>query len=267
MVVVRIKKHLGQHFLHDRSAVKRILDALEAEPGERFLEIGPGPGTLTLPLLERGHALTAIEFDAEMVAHLQRRVGQLPLTLVEADAMAVDLSKTLNAPTKVFSNLPYNISVPLTARLLTRAGHIPLMVLMYQKEVAERIRAGPGGKAYGPISVLVGCFYHIDWTLNVKPGSFVPPPKVMSQVIRLRRRLEPLIELEELPQMTALVRFLFNHRRKTVATLLKKWSGGWTDGPTLLESLKSCEIDPRIRPEGISVADYVRWYRFSKGAS
>ena len=262
---MRAKKHLGQHFLRDRNAVARIVAALEARQGDHVLEIGPGPATLTRPLHEAGYRLTLVETDPEMTAFLRETGFDPPVEIVEADFLEVDLDRVLGDETRVVSNLPYNVSVPITARLLQRAERIPTMVLMYQKEVAERVRAEPDSKTYGPISVLVGQLYTCDLAFNVKPGAFHPPPKVMSQVIRLRRREQPLITPAQLETMTSLVRFLFTHRRKMLSARLKSWSEGWTNVETLLESLKKCSLDPRARPENLSPADYATWLNGIEG--
>ncbi len=261
------KKHLGQHFLRDAHAVGRILDALEAAPGEHFLEIGPGPATLTLPFSRRGFPLTVVETDRDMVAYLEAQDFPSPVTIHHADALEIPLDGLLVPPTKVFSNLPYNVSVPITARLLAYSPAIPLMVLMYQKEVAERIRAREGCKEYGPISVLCAVFYTIDWHLSVKPGAFHPPPKVMSQVIRLRRLEQPLLAIEHLERFTQLLRFLFNHRRKMISSNLKHWHEGWTTAQTLLESMVELGLDPSLRAENISPHQYVDWFNRAVGAS
>ncbi|CAM2069957.1 16S rRNA (adenine(1518)-N(6)/adenine(1519)-N(6))-dimethyltransferase RsmA [Sulfidibacter corallicola] len=264
----RAKKRFGQHFLKDRHIVDRILDALEAEAGEAFLEIGPGPGTLTIPFHARGFPLTAIEYDREMVAYLRGLDFDPPLELIEADFMDVDLDAFFadRPQVKVFSNLPYNVSVPITARLLPYRQQIPLMVMMYQKEVAERIRAQPGTGEYGIISVLVRLFYRIDMHFNVAPGSFQPPPKVQSQVIRMHRLERPLLTVGDIGPLTCLLRTLFGRRRKMVTGVLKKHGGDlknagvdWMDRGSLLESFQNLGFDTKVRPENLTPEDYAAW--------
>lgn len=256
---VRAKKHLGQHFLKATHVVNHILDALEPAPGDHFLEIGPGPATLTRPLNDRGFGLTVVETDRDMVSYLSEQSFDPPVEIVAADFLDLELAPLFTAATKVVSNLPYNVSVPITAKLLTQSAQIPLMVLMYQKEVAERIRARSNTKDYGPISVLVRCFYDIDWKMNVAPGNFRPPPKVQSQVIRLRRLAEPLLPLSQLAQLTELVRYLFMHRRKMVGGLLKRSRFDWTHARVLLESLEQCGLSTQARAEDFSPKDYATW--------
>ncbi len=254
------KKRLGQHFLINAGVIAHILAALEAKEGDHFLEIGPGPGTLTEPLNRLGFSFPVVEFDGDMVTLLRSKSFDPPIRIIHGDFMDVPLDEVIVPGIKVFSNLPYNLSVPITARLLRAAPHIPLMVMMYQKEVAVRIRANQDSRDYGPISVLVKAFYDIDLHFNVAPGSFRPPPKVNSQVLRFRLKERPLLSSGlELERMTVLLRFLFNHRRKTLGWSLKRWTGDWTDHTSLLESLIACGLDPKSRPEHIGPEDYVHW--------
>jgi len=256
---VRAKKHLGQHFLRNRHQIEGILDALAARPGDPILEIGPGPGSLTLPLNERGLAATLVEYDRDMVDHLAGLAFDPPMRVIHADFMDLDLAGLIVPGTRVLGNLPYNVSVPITARLLEAAPRIRLMVLMYQKEVAERIRAAPNTKAYGLISVLARCFFEVAAVMNLKPGSFQPSPKVDSQVLCFRPLPAPLIATDDLAALTGLLRFLFSRRRKMVSTSLKKWDGDRSDPDTLLQSLTDCGIDPASRPENLAPADYACW--------
>lgn len=264
---MKAKKHLGQHFLKDDSIIARILDAVEAKQGERFIEIGPGPATLTLPFNRRGFGFQVVEADRDMVAFLRDQAWDPPVDVIHEDFLKVNLDQLVPSETKFFSNLPYNVSVPITARLIKIHPRVPLMVMMYQKEVALRIRANPGTKDYGPISVLRSLYYDVDFHFDVKPGSFQPPPKVMSQVIRLRRKAEPLLDLDDLKQFEQLVGHVFMQRRKMLSSTVKKWRGGWIGAPDLLEALHASGVDPSLRPERLEVAAFLAWYHIAKGAS
>ncbi|CAM2005837.1 16S rRNA (adenine(1518)-N(6)/adenine(1519)-N(6))-dimethyltransferase RsmA [Acanthopleuribacter pedis] len=285
------KKRFGQHFLTDANLIRKILDLLEADAADAFVEIGPGPATLTMPFSQRGFPLTVVETDADMVTYLQEQDFPHPVAIRHEDFLQTDVGALLqDRSTKVFSNLPYNVSVPITARLLFHYQQIPLMVFMYQKEVAERIRAKSGTRDYGPISVTTQLLYACDAHFNVPPGAFRPPPKVQSQVIRLRRLAEPRLGVADLEGLTLLLRFLFERRRKMVSGLLRK-SGdladrigrllprGKTDGPSvrpdtsdaplngaasLLESYLSLGFDPKLRPENLTPMDYAVWFRHIK---
>ena len=259
--MIKTKKKFGQHWLINKGVVEKILNALEAEPGDRFLEIGPGPGTLTLPLNRQGFGFTVVEFDPDMTAYLEKVPFDPPITIRNGDFLKLPLDSLIETETKVFSNLPYQTSVPITARLLRVSRHVPLMVMMYQREVAERIRAQPGGKAYSPISILTQAIYDIDLHFNVAAGSFQPPPKVISQVLRFRRKQAPLLQEDDLDKMTTFINGMFKHRRKTIKSNMKAWREDWPDKSLLLESLTIRGHHPQSRPESLSPIEYVQWFR------
>lgn len=253
------KKKFGQHFLVHQSQIDKIINLIDAPHGSAVLEIGPGPGTLTFPLHSRGFALTLVETDGDMVAHLQKQGFDPPLRLLEADFLQIDLDQVITEETTVVSNLPYNVSVPITAGLLRKTPLIPQMVLMYQKEVAERIAAAPGSKTYGQFSVVCQCLYHIRKGFDLSPGAFSPPPKVWSRVIIFDRREDPLLDLAHLNRLEKLLNLLFGKRRKMIGSILRKSTPGWTKGSALLESYLSCGFDPKWRPEVLKPDDYARW--------
>jgi len=261
----RAKKKFGQHFLVNPGQIERILNLMEAAPGEPVLEIGPGPGTLTLPLLNRGVALEVVEADGDMVAHLENLKPEHAFGITQGDFLDIELDRFFQTQTRVVSNLPYNVSVPITARLLRHTPQIPKMVLMYQKEVAERIAAAPKSRDYGQISVVSQCYYRIKRGFDLAPGAFSPPPKVWSRVLVFNRRDDPQLPLDLLPKLEQLLHVLFSHRRKMIGGILKKWSPVWTDGPALLESYLSCEFDPTWRPEVLAPDDYACWIRAFHG--
>ena len=245
----RAKKALGQHFLIDQQAIRRIAGAIE--DGADIIEIGPGPGAITEALLARAAHLTIIEMDDRFAAHWQKHAQSHPsLSVIHGDVMQV-LGATVAdmQPQWIAGNLPYNLSGPLTATL---AG-IPLvggMVLMYQREVAERICAGPGSKTYGGLSVLVRHFYAVKRLLTLPPGAFSPPPKVHSAVVLLTaHQRTPPCDYSILQQT---VRKGFAHRRKTIANNFK--------GALDADAFAAIDIDPRLRPEQL---DYAAWARLA----
>lgn len=255
---IRTKKKFGQHFLHDRGLIDKILRLLDVQTGDFILEIGPGPGTLTFPLSEQSVAVFCVETDADMVDLLAAQ-PQTNLTVVHADFLKWDLPAMFPKTFKVLSNLPYNVSVPITARLLQWTDRIPCMVLMYQKEVANRVRAQPRTKDYGPISVLTQLFYTCGQHFEVAPGAFRPPPKVMSQVIRLDRRGEFLVPLEGLGWVDRITHRLFQQRRKMIGGMLNRLD--WPEKSGLVESYVACGFSLQARPEDLSPNDYANWYR------
>lgn len=192
------RKALGQHFLHDRSVLERIVAGAGVGPGQRVLEIGPGPGALTRALLAAGARVWAVEVDERMVGHL-RAQGLPDLRVLHADALAVDyreLAREAGGRFRLVANLPYNISGPLLARLLSQRDAFDALTVMLQREVAERLVAGPGGRNRGGLSVLAQAFCEVRTVVRVAPGAFRPPPRVESRVVRLDVRAAPPAPLE-----------------------------------------------------------------------
>jgi len=249
------KKRFGQHFLHSQGVIDHIIELFEPQVDQFSLEIGPGRGALTLPLHRRTR-LHVIEADGDMVDYLSGLAWQSPLRIIHADFMRLDLDHVIEGSTNVISNLPYQVSVPITLRLLPYVRRIPRMVMMYQREVAMRIRAGVGGADYGSVTVLCGCFYEVDKHFSVKPGAFRPAPKVHSQVIRMIRREESLIDVASIPLLSDLLRRLFGQRRKKIGTILRKSGMG-----QLLDSFHQCGYDPNARPQNVTPAEYAAWVR------
>ncbi len=245
-------KALGQHFLRDAEAV-RLICAVVPE-GARVLEIGPGPGALTEPLLARSSALAVIEKDDRFAARWQAR-ADAGLKVYHADVLEVlDRAIAEFRPEWIVGNLPYNISGPLSAALFAHrlSGG---MVLMYQREVASRILAGPGSRAYGGLSVLARHFYDPERLLTLAPGAFRPPPKVHSSVVVLRPHgREPVCGYSELQRA---VRTGFAHRRKTLANNFRELlsSSDW----------ERLGIDPGLRPEQLAPDSWARLARFLAG--
>lgn len=245
----RAKKALGQHFLVDQQAIRRIAGAIDDRAD--IIEIGPGPGAITEVLLARASHLTVIEMDDRFAARWQQHAQSHPaLSVVHGDVMKV-LKATVadKQPQWIAGNLPYNLSGPLTATL---AG-IPLsggMVLMYQREVAERICAGPGSKTYGGLSVLVRHFYDVKRLLTLPPGAFSPPPKVLSAVVVLTpHHRTPPCDYGILQQT---VRKGFAHRRKTIFNNFR--------GALDADAFTAININPGLRPEQL---DYAAWARLA----
>ena len=240
------RKRFGQHFLADASVVDAIVDAIDPRPGEALVEIGPGLGALTGPLLERCQALTVIELDRDLAARLRR---QARLTVVEADVLKVDftaLASERGQPLRVVGNLPYNISTPILFHLLEHVAQVRDQHFMLQKEVVTRMAAAPGGRDYGRLSVMLQWRYAIETVLDVPPESFEPPPQVDSAVVRMR----PLPETGavDAARLGELVGVAFSQRRK----LLRNTLGRWLD-----ERGYGGEFDLQRRAEEVPVAEYL----------
>lgn len=217
---VRAKKHLGQHFLKDEDIALRITQALTHHGGYRdVIEVGPGTGALTKHLLGRTDIdLTCIELDRESVAHLH--VTWPELRVIQGDLLGMDLSRVGEGPLAVIGNFPYNISTQIVFKVLENRERVTELVGMFQKEVADRLCAGPGSRTYGITSVLSQVWYDMEVLFLVEPDSFIPPPKVRSAVIRMRRneRLHPPCDEK---MLFRLVKAAFGQRRKTLHNALK----------------------------------------------
>lgn len=246
------KKSLGQHFLHERGVVEKIILAVDPQPGDRLVEIGPGQGALTLPLLDRHGALTAIEFDRGLIQPLTaaaRPHGKL--TLIQANVLDVDFTALADGrPLRLVGNLPYNLSSPILFHALDHAASIGDMHFMLQKEVVERAAAAPGSKVYGRLSVMLQACCEVTALFTVGPDAFRPPPKVDSAVMRLRPRDPAGIGIDDRARFADIVRAAFGQRRKTLRNALRETCGE--------DAIRAAGIDPQLRAEQLAVADFVR---------
>ncbi|MBI9068067.1 MAG: 16S rRNA (adenine(1518)-N(6)/adenine(1519)-N(6))-dimethyltransferase RsmA [Salinivirgaceae bacterium] len=244
---VRAKKHLGQHFLKDLNIAERITTSMGAEAPKMVLEIGPGMGVLTQFLLKNKELdLHLVEIDRASVAYLKKKYPELENKIVEGDFLRMDLAKQFSEPFAVIGNFPYNISSQILFKLIENKDLIPELVGMFQKEVAERVAAGPGSKTYGVISVLLQAYYNIDYLFTVHENVFDPPPKVKSGVIRVYRNDRDKLPCDE-KLFKRIVKVGFNQRRKTLSNSLKS---------ILLDSKPQNEVF-RKRPEQLSVQEFI----------
>ncbi|MBF0429464.1 MAG: 16S rRNA (adenine(1518)-N(6)/adenine(1519)-N(6))-dimethyltransferase RsmA [Magnetococcales bacterium] len=250
------KKRMGQHFLNDPQIAQAIVDGSGVSPDDRVIEIGPGLGSLTQPLLKRVGKVWAIELDLELVPLLlQRTAGLGELHVEQVDALRVnfqELAHHLGGSLRIVANLPYNVSTPLLLQFIKYRESIEEMTLMFQTEVAERIAAAPGTKAYGTLSVLCGLWMQSEIILTVPPSAFRPPPKVTSAVLRLLRRPTPLAEVRDPETFSHVVRAAFGQRRKILSNALRIMHS------SPLEWLQRAEIDPERRGETLSIAEFAR---------
>lgn len=219
---VRAKKHLGQHFLRDERIAGDIADALVLEPDvHHVLELGPGTGVLTKYLLARPEIdLWAIELDDESVEHLKTHYPTLVPHLINADFLRTDITRLIPSPFALIGNFPYNISTQILFRVLEWREHIPVVVGMFQKEVAERIASGPGNRDYGILSVLLQPWYEIEYLFTVPEHVFEPPPRVKSGVLRMKRTSRTRLDCNE-EDFKRVVKQGFSQRRKTLRNALK----------------------------------------------
>jgi len=242
---LKTRKRFGQHFLHDPGILKRIVEAVDPAAGDAIVEIGPGEGALTRPLLERTGHLTAIEIDRDLAARLAREFPAGKLTVIGADVLEFDFS-ALPSGLRIVGNLPYNISTPILFHLARHAGRVRDMHFMLQREVVQRMVARHSTPDYGRLSVMLQTRFRMQKLFNVASGAFRPPPKVESAVVRLL----PIAERPDWDEavLEKIVREAFSARRKTLRNALPLNS---TDYEVL-------GVDPRLRPENLAPEDYLR---------
>ena len=246
---VRPKKFLGQHFLTDLGIAKDIADTVDACPTLPVLEVGPGMGVLTQYLLQKDRPLKVVELDRESIAYLHANFPTLEGNIIEGDFLKMDLQQVFGGqPFVLTGNYPYNISSQIFFKMLDNKNLIPCCTGMIQKEVAERMAAGPGSKTYGILSVLMQAWYSVEYLFTVHEHVFNPPPKVKSAVIRMTRNDTQELGCDEV-LFKQVVKTTFNQRRKTLRNSIKPIVG--PDCPLLTDELFN------RRPEQLSVAEFI----------
>ena len=239
-----LKKSLGQHFLKDESIIRRIIGVLMENEFSRLLEVGPGAGALTKHLLDIPSVeFKAVELDEEKVGFLQQKYAKLAHGIIHKSFLEID--KPFDEPFNVIGNFPYNISTQILFKILEWKDDVPVVIGMFQKEVALRAAADPGSKVYGVLSALIQPYYDIEYLFDVPPESFNPPPKVMSGVIRLTRRATAL-DVKSERAYWVLVKTAFNQRRKTLRNAVK----------SLFEPEILKEDIFNLRAEALSIQDF-----------
>lgn len=252
------KKNLGQHFLADRRYIDMIVMAVDPQPGERLVEIGPGQGAITLPLLRRHGELTVIEFDRDLITPLmEASEGVGRLTVIHKDVLQVDFTKLAaddghhaGRQIRLVGNLPYNISSPILFHALEHAAAVSDMTFMLQKEVVDRMAAGPGSKVYGRLGVMLQAYCRVEALFDVPPGAFRPPPKVDSAVVRLVPMPAAEVGIDDHALYARVVRDAFGQRRKTLRNALQQVCSG--------EDIAAAGLRPDARAEQVEVAGFKR---------
>ena len=255
-VHMKARKRFGQNFLVNDHIISQIVDAINPKEGEKLVEIGPGHAAITRPVLERAKALTAIELDRDLVEILKHEPFLKGLNLIEGDALKVNFDELDGAGNlRVFGNLPYNITSPIIFHLLNQKGILD-MHFMLQKEVVERLAAGPDTKDYGRLTVMTQFFAHVIPMLIVPPSAFRPAPKVTSAVVRLKPKGLTDEERALVPYLNNITTTAFSARRKTIRNALMKF---FTEA-----ELEEHGLAPTLRAENISVEKYVELARALK---
>lgn len=247
---MRARKRFGQHFLHDPAVIQRIVDCIDPQPDQTLVEIGPGTGALTLPLLEHCGRLHVIELDRELAPLLRQQYEEVGTLYVhQADALRFDfavLAET-DGELRLAGNLPYNISTPLLFRVLALGKAVKDMHFMLQREVAQRLTAVPGSKTYGRLTVSASARAQVQQLFDVGPGAFKPAPRVQSSIVRLIPR-DPDFEIANIELFDRIVGAAFGQRRKTVANALK--------GIADRDQIAAAGLNPGARAEQIEAAGF-----------
>ena len=259
MKLVRPKKFLGQHFLKDLSIASAIADTVDACPDLPVLEVGPGMGVMTQFLVKKNRPVKVVEIDFESVAYLRENFSSLEDNIIEDDFLKMHLDRTFDGGQFVLTgNYPYNISSQIFFKMLDNRELIPCCTGMIQKEVAERLAASPGSKAYGILSVLVQLWYDVDYLFTVAPGVFNPPPKVQSAVIRMTRNDRQACGADE-RLLKRVVKGTFNQRRKMLRVSLRPLFAQLDSERGVTKSHADFLAQPLLtkRPEQLSVEDFI----------
>lgn len=244
------RKRFGQHFLADDAVIEAIVAAIDPMPGDALVEIGPGLGAMTEPLVARCARLTVIELDRDLAARLRRRPE---LNVIEADVLSVDfaaLAAQFGRPLRVVGNLPYNISTPILFHLADFADRVKDMTFMLQKEVVMRMVGAPGTEEYGRLSVMLQYRFNMARLFDVPPGAFRPAPKVMSSIVRLVPRPASECAADDYALLGKVVTAAFGQRRKTLRNTLRDYLDE--------ADFAAVGIDPGLRGERLTVDDFVR---------
>ncbi len=251
----KTKKRFGQHFLNDYSVIEKLIYEINPNAEDSIVEIGPGLGALTFPLLEKINALDVVEIDRDVISRLQQR-NEAKLTIHGVDALKFDFSSLQKSDKKlrVVGNLPYNISTPLIFHLLDFKDKISDMHFMLQNEVVKRITAEPNSKTYGRLSVMVQYHCKTEYLFFVGPESFDPPPKVDSAILRLSPWQDQPVKANDEKHLSEMVALAFSMRRKTLRNNLKKIISA--------EQIEKLGIDPSHRAENLGISDFVKLSNF-----
>jgi len=247
-MTVKAKKYLGQHFLKDEEIAQQIADSLSGKGYAKVLEIGPGMGVLTKYLLQKNYTTHVIEIDAESVDYLKAHYLNLADRIISKDFLKINIADHFgDEQVAIIGNFPYNISTQIVFKTLENKHQIPEFSGMFQKEVAQRIAEKEGSKVYGILSVLTQAFYDVEYLFTVPPAVFNPPPKIDSGVIRLKRKENYTLPVNE-KLFYRVVKTAFNHRRKTLRNSLKTMN--------LSDNLREDSIFDK-RPEQLSVQEFI----------
>ncbi len=249
LVMQKHKKNLGQHFLHDKNIINKIINSFEISKNDLFLEIGPGEGALTTSLVDKLQNIILIEKDKDLIPILANKFDSKKVQVINQDILKCDLSNIIKSNMRVIGNLPYNISTEIIFKLLPYSKNIKDLHFMLQKEVVDRIVAGPGTKIYGRLSIMTQAYFTVKKLFDISPNVFIPKPKVDSAYIRLVPKSYIFDSTFHENKFKSIVTLAFTARRKMIKTSLR--------GTISAQLLSNLSIDPSSRPETLSIKNYM----------
>ncbi len=255
------QKKYGQNFLIDPNVLQRVMDAAGVAEDDCVLEIGPGIGTMTQLLAERAGKVVAVEIDRNLIPILEETLSPYPnVTVINEDILKLDVRELISGqegcPVKVVANLPYYITTPIIMSLLESGAPLENITVMVQKEVAERMQAGPGTKEYGALSLAVQYYSEPEVVANVPPNCFIPRPNVGSAVIRLTRYATPPVQAADAGKLFAIIRASFNQRRKTLANSLGNAPGLGVSRERVAQVLEEMGLPAMVRGEALTLTQF-----------
>ena len=246
--MIRAKKKFGQNFLSDQSVIKEILNHLKPLAHEKILEIGPGMGAITIPLLNKLNHISVIEIDPDMINYLQKKIPKEKINIINRDVLSIS-NKDLEVYDRVVGNLPYYISTEILIKMIGILGSLKDVHFMFQKEVAERITAKPRSKNIGRLSVLIQYFFDSEILFDISANSFSPPPKIQSSFIKLIPRKKEGLRFKNLINFKKVIKTAFQFKRKTLKNNFKDILDE--------ENFNSIGINPKKRAEMLNIDDFV----------
>jgi 16S rRNA (adenine1518-N6/adenine1519-N6)-dimethyltransferase len=246
--MIKAKKKFGQNFLTDQSVIKEILSHLKPLAHDKILEIGPGMGAITIPLLNKLNHISVIEIDPDMINYLQKKIPKEKINIINHDVLSIN-NKDLEVYDRIIGNLPYYISTEILIKMIDILGSLKDIHFMFQKEVAERITAKPRSKNFGRLSVLIQYFFDSEILFDISANSFSPPPKIQSSFIKLIPRKKEGLKFKNLINFKKVIKTAFQFKRKTLKNNFKDILNE--------ENFNSIGINPQKRAEMLSIDDFV----------
>ncbi len=245
------KKKYGQHFLHDKNIIRKIISVVQPKKNDDFIEIGPGAGALTNPLVDKVDRITLIEKDIDLIPLLKKQFSIYEsVNVLQEDILKCNLMDLVHDETRIIGNLPYNISTEIIFKIISISSKVKDLHFMLQKEVVDRMIASPGSKTYGRLSIMVQVYFEVEKLFDISPNVFIPKPKIQSSYIKMAPKVYGFKNSEHETKFRKIVLVAFTARRKMIKTSLKDYIDN-----NMLESLL---INPNSRPENLTIEEFLQ---------